>query len=585
MDWVTDPGSGLQLPRARPLAHAWLMRSVRVPARWIDVAAPGGGTTPDILLDLIQRLPLEGTLRLCSALQMFLHSQPGTDDPGRRQQQVGLLRELFPLLLRRDLESRLRQDPNAVVFHEEQLLYLTYLALLWAPVDDRTLNSITLAELLLRINDTLAPNTAASPDSTVSTLLRRSGALSQEHFLQVLGRYYDVLFNRARLSPDPSFNFEDSFLQATEISLNKYLWIVSAYNAFFLRVRTPADLRNIQFDRIIQSINAGASVENLGARASALVTAEAHWYRGQFGSAAVPRGATHLNYGSFYERPSEAILPIQPDLGLYRLSLGLYWTLFTHYQGLGARWLEAYTARVGTLFQSYISDALQLSVDDSEATPVALERDMERHNLSVPCPDIVMVDGSTWVVIEVAAASITMETLVQGDVPAFRRELREKFQWKLRQPVRGLEAVLSAIVTHPQLDISEVVEVFPVVVTLQPLSFPGIQAELDAVAGQQTLVTRGAGVDVSINAVQLISAEEVELMTPLLSAGRSLVDILKQKSENDPTGAVSLKNSLIYSGVLDGYTNEWAERLVQNVQQTTLAGGPPGEAEPAAKGT
>jgi hypothetical protein len=522
---------------------------------------------------------MEGTLRLCSGLQMFVHTEPGTDDQARRAQQLGLTVALFPGILQPALRARLNADVTATVIHTEQLLYLTYLTMVAATEDDREVNSTTVSELLLRINDVLAED-GSGADHVLSTLLRRSSALTQENSQLAMGRYYDILVTRARSSPDTRVDFDQAISESTGLTVEQYLWIIATYSAYFIRIQSPSDLQRIQFDRVIQSINSLPEVGQMGASAMALVGAEPEWYRQEFRRRHIPQDAAHMNYAPFYERPfmqlrSGAVIPISPSLALYRLSLGLHWTLFTYYQGLGDRWVEAYRRRVGDLFQAYISDAVLTSAAGNSDTTVVLEADIWRQNASTPCPDIVIAEGSTWIVVEVTVASITMDTVVRGDVAGLRRELRQKFQRKLRQPIGGLKAILRGASAHPQLDVGGVREVYPLLVTLQPLHFPRLQDELDAVANQATTVQHPGGGTVAVHQLRVLSAEEIEMVTPLLRSGGSLVAILQTKFADDPHHVESLKNGLIFGGVLEGRENVWVDGLLRAVQEATKDGGSP----------
>lgn len=580
--WVMHPRIGPAVPPGSDNAYAWALESVRVPVRWSDISPPGSQTSAETLLNLMKRLPMEATVRVCTALQMFLDNQPSTDRISERQQQAALITALFPAMLRDAALGFLRRDPYTTVVHAEQLLYVTYLALLWGSDDpSHQPEPATLAELLLRVNDWIdIPQVPGDQNSQISTLLRRSSALSQEEHRGVLARYYNLLATRARMSPVPDCDFDDAYLEAAGITIEKHLAVVSAFTASFLKIRSAADLARLGFDRIVQRVQdlmeSDADAKTAGAR----VIAPPSWFRHKFGTPVLPEKGAFISYEAFHERPfvalpSGAILPVAPSLALQSLAVGVYWTLFTYYQAGGRRKLETFREGLGTLFQAYVSEALSCSPTDSRSRAVVPERDIEGAYRTSSCPDLVAADNGAWAVIEITVRAISMRTIVEGDVASFRREIREKFRTKMRQPAEGMRSFLSGRLHHAHLDVSAVSEVFPLLVTLQPFPlFPGVWSVLDEVQPGPAPLKHRDRTPLVVHPLQILSAEEIEIATAFLRTGVTMVELLRRKEQSDPGRNLTMKNYLFYSGQASGLKNDWMDVLLHNVREGAARAAP-----------
>ena len=525
---------------------------------------------------------MDATVRLCSVLQMFLYSQPGLDDAGRQRLQLGLTEELFPAMVGDSVRTRLLSEPQTLVFHEEQLLYLAYLAIGWsADTAAAELKPATQAELLLRINDLVAPNSAAAlPEALVSGALHQAAAMAQEQPMAAIGRRYEILFGKSAAAVPSPIDFRAAFQAQSGVPLEKYLWLVSSYNAFFVNLHSPADLRRVEFDRVIGRINALLGADEAGHTACERFTGRADWYRRSFGTLTSPEDPRTLSYVPFHERPfielrSGAILPVAPTLGLLRMSFGLYWTLFTHYQGLGDEQLNAFTSSVGQRFQDYVSRVVTASVPEASGSRVVLESHLAGAGRSKPAPDLTVASGSAWAIFEVTTSAITMQTAVRGDVSAFRKEVREKFAHKLAQPLRGFGSLVTRALTHPALNPDAVTDVYPVLVTLDPFPLPpGMERSLHEDFVQPIGVPEAGGRDLAIHTVSVLSAEEVELLYPILQSGVSLTDLLRRREVDDPRHLVSMKNYLLYAHHDAVRANRWVEELLAAVRDATQRGAP-----------
>jgi hypothetical protein len=122
MSWKYDADRNLFIPVAPTIPNEpRSLGLVRMVVGWQEVM-PDDPTTPGNIKALASRLSAEGMIYLCSILQMFLASIRGPAPNRRRQQQIGLARELLPENLATEIVRRLEAHETDVVFHEEQLL-------------------------------------------------------------------------------------------------------------------------------------------------------------------------------------------------------------------------------------------------------------------------------------------------------------------------------------------------------------------------------------------------------------------------------------------------------------------------------
>jgi hypothetical protein len=571
MPWRYDPARRLILPAASgPVNQPRSLGLVRAVVGWQELR-PRDPTTPDKIKALAGQLSSEGVIYLCSILQIFLESIRGPAQNQRRQQQIGLARELLPENLASDVIRRLESGETDVVFHQEQLLLAARLAVAFGQAGSRgTWNRDAGGEFLLRVTDCLGA-VGDDDESILRLVLRRLGAFAHQQERYLLPRYFDLLITRARAEYGTPSPFDTAFQAETGLPIETFLALGFAYSGFFTGIRTAQDLSQFQFDAIVSTVESRLSGSPHAEAARTVLTANRDWYRlAPFPSDRLEDLAL-ATFVPFYDKPfyrvsNGSALPISLGLALQRLSIGVYWTVFTWFQRQPNGVVDL-NALVGGLFQQYVTDALRSAYRGHRVSRFIPEAEIEGSMGQVSRPDGLIVDGGRWVSIEMTSSSLTMNTLLQGDVERLRAELAdEKFRKKFEQPVQGAMNILSDLLQHPQLDAAEVTDIFPVVILLHDFpQFFNIWTEIDKLYVPPREIQTKDGRQVRVHKLQMLTAEELEMLEPGIRMGARMSDLLEQREHGDPVRAMSMKNFMFSTGIAREHDNERMGTLFENM--------------------
>jgi hypothetical protein len=276
------------------------------------------------------------------------------------------------------------------------------------------------------------------------------------------------------------------------------------------------------------------------------------WFRAHQQTSLNARSLALTNLEAFGEKPvvrvpSGGILPLSMPLFLQRLSIGLYWELFeAALADDPIHGVEDLNAKVGEIFQEYCTSALRTAAAAGGVTFVA-EADVTGP-ADQSKPDALLLEGRSLVVIEMSVSTLPMAVQVKGNVQAFRRLLAPNgaLGRKLRQPITAAGNLLDATISTPRVDPSQIDAIFPVVLFLHPLPQHALVAREIAAAYTPPTVLHGAGrPDVQVHPVQFLSAEELEMLEPMIARGTQLSDLIRGKLASDPfLGGGPVKNYL-----------------------------------------
>ena len=144
-------------------------------------------------------------------------------------------------------------------------------------------------------------------------------------------------------------------------------------------------------------------------------------------------------------------------------------------------------------------------------------------------------------------------------------QLIQRFTAKIRQLNRAFEALARGTWRIPGVDLTQISTVYPVLALLHP--FP------QTVSTWRPLRDAGLpryrqiqGTRIMISEPQLLTAEECEMLEPLLHAGEySLPALLQQKLNRPETASMSLKNFLLTALQVQERPNEYLRGLFTTV--------------------
>jgi hypothetical protein len=543
--------------------------AIRQVLGWQDLR-PGDSTTLEKIKSLAAAVRTESVIYLCSMLQLFMHSIRGPAGDSRRQQQIAFVRELFPDDLVRDVTRRLDEGETDYVFHEEQLLLTAALSIRYGQTGPRAdWNKQIGAELSLRVTDSLGMP-INSDDEILGLTIRRLGAFNNEQERYLLPRYFDLMVTRARKrfgSPSPA---DLAFRSATGLSIEEYLALGFAYVGFFSGIRTVADLTRTGFDTIVGSLEAKMAKAPEARAVRDIMTTDAPSYADQLPALAQLDQLPMTSFAAFYEKPfvrvsNGSALPLSMALAYQRLSIGIYWTIFEAVRGSDSGVVDI-NSFLGALFQDYATDALRAAYLNHRSGTFVGEADITGSGGQISSPDGVVAEGSIWTSIEMTISSLTMKTVLNADAVGFRHELRQdKFNKKFGQPVASLSNVLSGKLTHRALRIDQVTDIFPVLLMLQPFpQFLNTWPEIDAVYTPPAQV-RGPKGPIRVHRLQILTAEELEMLEQGIRHGATLADALLYKERRDPTRMLSMKNAILTSGIAHENPSERMKGLLDGM--------------------
>lgn len=472
---AADPG--VALAQASGYAHATI--------GWKELYPDDEPTTLSVLTRLAAQLPAEGILYLVSILQLVMRRHYGGDRAAYLHDQLDVAKELFPPNIFERVRLTAETTGSDTVIHSTQLLIAALLAVHFGKPGDRAQwDTAVGAELLLRIPDALDITGGQGDDSLLKLLIRRYGENRNEEERYLLGRYFDLFVQR----PRAKWGHPSPFDRLVEADL----------------VATPDWLRAHPQTRLNASSLALTNFEALGEKPLMRV-------------------------------PSGGILPLSMPLFLHRLSIGLYWNLFEAARKDDAdHGVEDLNAKVGELFQEYCTAALAAAATAGGATfiPESEVRGPEGHSK----PDALLLEDRSLILIEMTVSTLPRAVQVKGSVEGFRPLLAPEgpIGRKLRQPVTAATNLLDGTTHTPRLDTSQVDAIFPVVLFLHPLPQHAMVAREIAAAYTPPAALSTAGRSIPVHAVQFLSAEELEILEPMIAQGTHLADLITGKLASDP---------------------------------------------------
>ena len=529
----TAANPGVALAQASGYTHATI--------GWKELYPDDEPTTLSVLTRLAPQLPAEGILYLVSILQLVMRRHYGGDRAAYLHDQLDVTKELFPPNIFERVRFTAETTGSDTVIHPIQLLIAALLAVHFGKPGDRAQwDTAVGAELLLRIPDALDITGGQGDDSLLKLLIRRYGENRNEEERYLLGRYFDLFVQRPRAKWGHPSPFDRLFEQCKGYTIEEFLTCGYLLVRELLNVPSVSALQQIEFDQAI-----GRAARQLGhvphaELVEADLVATPDWLRAHPRTRLTASSLALTNFEAFGEKPlirvpSGGILPLSMPLFLHRLSIGLYWNLFEAARKDDAEHgVEDLNAKVGELFQEYCTAALAAAATAGGATFIPESEVRGPQGRSKP--DALLLQGRSLIVIEMTVSTLPMAVQVKGNVEGFRQLLAPEgpIGRKLRQPVTAATNLLDGTTHTPRLDPSHVDAIFPVVLFLHPLPQHAMVAHEIAAAYTPPAALSTAGRSIPVHAVQFLSAEELEILEPMIAQGTHLADLITGKLASDP---------------------------------------------------
>jgi hypothetical protein len=511
---------------------------------WKDIRPDEEPTTLDVLTRLSAQLSAEGVLYMVSILQLVMRRRFGGDRAAYLNEQLLWAKELFPS----DTYERVRLQTEITdvdtVIHPTQLLIAALLAIHVGKPGERAAapwDTAICAELLLRIFDALDVASGEGGDRLLQLLIRRYGEHRSEQERYLLGRYFDLLVQRPRAKWGRPSPFDQLFERSKGYSMDEFLACGFPLVHELLNVPSVAALQQLRFDEAVSRTTAQLGHVAHAQSVERDLVATVDWLRAHEQTRLNPRSLGLTNLEAFGEKPlvrvpSGGVLPLSMPLFLQRLSIGLYWDLFEAALADDPdHGVEDLNAKVGEIFQEYCTSALATAAATGGVTFVAEADVIGPEGQSKP--DGLLLEGRALVAIEMTVSTLPMAVQVKGSVEAFRRLLARDgaLGRKLRQPIAAAANLLGGTISTPRVAPSKIDEIFPVVLFLHPLPQHALMAREIAAAYTPPTALHAAGrPDVQVHPVQFLSAEELEVLEPMIGQGKQLSDLIRGKLASDP---------------------------------------------------
>ncbi|HLJ58607.1 MAG TPA: hypothetical protein VKZ50_02630 [bacterium] len=232
-------------------------------------------------------------------------------------------------------------------------------------------------------------------------------------------------------------------------------------------------------------------------------------------------------------RYGDKILPLSLRFLREKFTTGLLWRLRDHGRASGID----VPPFLGELFEEYVYRKLAAAHSSGTLTPLAprVHREVPyRWHKRALCKssDVTIDCGDRLVMVEAAVGGPRLEeTQIRAARHEVERDVEKIVVHNARQLDRNIQALLAGKYQLPGVDPSRIRRIYPVIVTL------GSMPDGDLVWHEYETALRGAhllrstelGRDVA--RLQLLTAEEIELLRHLIPQGLSLADILERKDE------------------------------------------------------
>lgn len=576
-----DPLTGLWLPQSYWIDQELRRRSgVRIMLGWSDIM---GDHLPDErLIELVASMRTETMLITLSMISIL-----STDDPPQiekiHEQHCQWARELCTPAQALRVERLITSGRGDMIIRPEQLLIAAKLAFLYGqtgPAEAVPLDAI--GELLLGINDLFSSEHQVNTlQELLIPLLSRtqSAALGGQPRYQ-LPRYFDLLVTRSRKKAQ--CDLDTAFLRQTGIPLEEYMAFALFYLEPFTGASRIADLRQKNFLHRLRLNETQVRDPHFLQRCQQLFARDTEAFRTLWSSIG-DHPLRGWNFQLFQQYPlfrmsNGSAIPISLPFLLDKMSLGAYWLLHESFRTADSEHgVQTFTAHIGKLFEEYITDLLlrtysaggpERFFDEQSILRASPHMQQARRRGKQPkCCDGVLVSGTSLVLFEMTATTLPAQTLMEGDPVTFESGLHYKFAKKIDQLTQTFDGLAQYRLNLPELDRSSITHVYPVLVLLYPFPQHLATWELAYELAQPSGWYRFGETDAQtyVHAPQILTAEELEILEPLLRAKSfSLPDLLAQKMERKETATMSMKSYLLDWRQMEQQPNEYMLNLFEH---------------------
>lgn len=518
-----------------------------------------------------------------------------------------LVRKILPTEIAKDVESSLTAERNKFAFFGQQILaLLKYSFVFGSPrpasnfEEGRTFPQFTTTLLgvtdLLDQHYSLEEAEAGSRDDAVRAMkgmvIRNLYLNSTQQLRSLIPRYHRLFFEIPRMeslrhSPD-YVDLADSFREATGLDFRTFYSIGFGILAQFLRI-SALHLESlahffIRSDTYFRLTSVPPSEVKL---ALAEFSKDVDHFRSKFCEQLGARPDLFpWDFMEFRRYPllrleDRVFVPLSLRFLQERISAGIYWILFDHFQAQGEDKRLQFTRFFGEIFEHYVCEIFERIFPPSTrlANRLFFEPIYYVGRQQFKAADIMLFNGNAAIFVEVTSSRMkTMRTAIPGDVSEFERDLEKIIYSAARQLDRVIIDFRQRRLVLPENAPDMIRKIYPVILTIEGIpQVTLIRQDID-----DELSRRGLLQKPGIARLALMDCEELEILEPLLQQGLSLLDIL-QEWEASPHRNLPLKNFLLQNNRVTHANERLREefrKLTKDAGQLLFSHGLPEKAEP-----
>lgn len=400
--------------------------------------------------------------------------------------------------------------------------------------------------------------------------MRHHSRTLQEQPRYLLARYYDLLVTRSQEKGNAKFDFDQAMYNATGLHIEEFMALAFLYFAPFGDKTEVHQLAAHNFWGMIREIEAlirKHEMRELVQKTFGYTRAEfRHTFRK---GASNPLDISLLPFKKrpFYRTTNGSALPISLPFVLEKFSAGTYWTLHGWYCDQSKKAMNAFTEFVGDRFQDYGTDLLARTYSGVAFSGQHFYSEQEIIEASPnasrgvrPPFDAVLIGQDSLVIFEITTESIPVTVLERGDPGEFIKEAQERLGKKFEQLKNACNGLANGTWSAPGLDRRKISHIYPVLVLLHP--YPQNMATWQPLQEHMPtpeLIQCGYEfLTAEVHRAQILTAEELEMLEPLLYSGQYLLpNLLKAKTGDQIWVVQSMKNFLLRGLKIEEQSNEY----------------------------
>ena len=489
--------------------------------------------------------------------------------------QKGLMDRLFSQdLVQRITNIKPKHQDACLVFTEQQILTLVKLALLHGSASRKPLiGSFKKApnrfvDSLLIVNDHLENDfhermrLASTEDereaAKIEFFVRNSSLNSHQAFRNLLPRYYHLFLEIPQesnlVSSTNNIDLNQTFKEATSFDLKTFIFLgfhlcVQLHDQSLIQKNyTPSGLvlgTGSHFSKT--SIENSEAKKVLDQLAIARTEFRKEWQQEFRRTKNFYYSFLTMRKTPLFRMDEDKYIPMSLRFLKERITVGVYWIIFDHLkERKGDKGARRFAQYFGEIFQRYVEQMFSRVINQSSflANRLFFERFYETSDGQRRSPDVVLFYHRKAVFLEVKKKILQMEkTSIPGDIQEFEKDLDKivtKSATQLQARIADFKKGLLCFEDHPA---GEIDTFYPVVVTLD--SIP--QEHLIWRRIERKLAEKGCFQSQDIARLHIIDIEEMEMLEPLIQSGKSLVEVLDQKSSHPLYADLSMKSFLYHT--------------------------------------